>query len=383
MKKLLLISSFAAISAAFGAPCKEVVEDPCTPSEPEPSSTTSCSECSVWTPPAMVIPEHSLNVTHSMAHTCHNVDIEHSTWTPPAISSLFCNCSLPETPEPEEEKKCVVEPEPEGLCPRTTSSYSVATDGAYGSPIAAFTSAQLVNGICRTADGQILGALELKIGKLNQKTRTVKVSGKITGINGKKLNARAVTAVVDSDNSFSCTLAFGGIVGNLPINVASAEAVPLASVTSSTGCTLQSCLLGGELRNGEVDFLFTGAPALNLPQGFGFVLDETSWSVGGTIAKGTTLKFAKAKSPKIVKTDTGFAIDGLDADNVRGLKLRYSKKTGVLKGDYTIYASDFQTAAGKPKLKKFKVKFGGFVYNGLGYGVATSSDAEVGAFTLQ
>lgn len=382
MKKLLLICAIAAVSSTFGALCKEVV-DPCPPKEPEPEEPCGECSCDIFVPPALVVPQHILNVTHSLVTTCHSLDVEHILFTLPPIEPLFCNCNPPETPAPEEEKKCVIEPEPEGLCPRPTSKSAANLQSAFSNPIAAFTSAQLLNGICRTADGQLLGALELKIGKLG-KSGSLKVSGKITCVNGKKLSARAVSASVGNDNSFACNLTFGGVVGTLPVKVSANVDVPLASTASSNGCTVQSCLLGGELRNGEVSFGFDGNPVLALPQGYSTLLDETAWEVVGDVSKGTTLKFAKAKAPKVVKAAEGFALAGLDAENVRGLKLRYSKKTGMLKGDYTIYASDFGNADSKPKIKKFKMKLGGFVWNGLGNGVAIAPDgSDAGIFVLQ
>lgn len=397
MKKFILLFSMAAISSSFGALCHEPAVDPCAKSDPEPAS--DC-ECNTWTPPSMFVPQHNLNVQHNIGgSSCgcgcncstlsHITCLAHLDFTPPTVTSLFCNCDAPVTPAPvEEEKGCVVEPEPEGLCPptpkSTSASLSASIDIAYGLPVAAFTSAQVLNGTCFTADGGLLGMLELKLGKLNKKTATLKVAGKITDFNGKKRNARSVTVVVGEDNSFTCNLVFPEPVGVMPIKVFGGAAVPLADGVSSMGCTLKSCVLGGELRNGGVDFSFAGAAAIALPTGFNPVLDETAWNVKGTISKGTTLAFAKAKAPKVVKNEAGYAIAGLDAENVRALKLRYSKNTGLLKGDYTYYASDLGNTSGKPKLKKFKVKLGGFIYDGLCNGMATAPDgASVGAFTLQ
>ena len=397
MKKFILVFSIAAISSIFGAPCHEPAVDPCAKSDPEPAS--HC-ECNTWTPPAMVVPEHNLNVQHNLGgSSCgcgcscstmtHITCVEHLDFKPPTVTSLFCNCDAPVTPPPTEEKKgCVVEPEPEGLCPptpkSTSASLSASIDIAYGIPVAAFSSAQVLNGTCFTADGGLLGVLELKLGKLNKKTGTLKVAGKITDFNGKKRNARSVTVVVGEDNYFECNLVFPDPVGIMPIKVSGGAAVPLAEGVSSMGCTLKYCVLGGELRNGGVDFLFSGAAAIALPTGFAPVLDEAAWTEKGNITKGTTLAFAKAKAPKVVKNETGFAISGLDAENVRALKLRYSKKTGVVKGDYTYYASDFGNTSAKPKLKKYKVKLGGFIYDGLCSGVATAPDGTgLGTFKLQ
>lgn len=393
MKKLLLIFSIASISSIFGKPCQETC-DPCAKQEPAPAS--GC-DCNVWTPPAMVVPQHSLNVQHTLGCSCScgcgcstslfgSICIKHSEFTPPPITSLFCNCEIPVTPAPTEapaEPVCVEKPKEERvwLC---APQVSAASDGSYGMPISAFTSAQTINGICRKADGQLLGSLEVKIGKLNKNTNAVKVSGKITLADGKKLTARAVSATVGGDNGFSCNLAFGGVVGSLPISVSGSTSVPLASTSSSTGCTVQSCLLGGELQNGAFDFVFAGRGAFALPAGFGFLLDETSWQEQGTISGGTTFKFAKAQSPKIVATATGYGVAGLDAGGAHGLKIRYSKKTGVLKGTYVLYASNLGNTPAKPKLKKYTMKVSGFVYNGNANGLVTAPDGtSFGEFLLQ
>lgn len=332
--------------------------------------TNAICECAIFTPPAMFVPDH-------------NINIEHSPFTHPPLNFPACctesTCSSTGT----NDCGCVPDPEPEeeGLCPPSKSS-GVSTAASSNVNVASFATAQTVNGLCYTPEGQLLGSLELKIGKLGN-AGTLKVSGKITNLKGKKFTAPAVTVAVAADNSLECNLSFGAPVGTLPIKIA-AGSDSLAKSASSNGYDVQFGILGGKLLDGSVVFAFAGNPQFSLPAGFKMVMDESSWSEKGSISGGATFKFAKTSSPKVLGTSDGYAITGLDSENARGLKLRYAKKTGIVKGNYTIYASNIDNATGKPKLKKFKMKVSGFVFEGVGNGVVTGPDgADAGVFTLQ
>ena len=417
MSKLTLFSYASCfVLLAWGTPCNEAsVSSTTTTGTTSTTVTTTTSSdddcgCTVYTPPALVVPEHNLDITHSWSVT-HNLDITHTSFTPPAIDSLLCDCAEDSTIATNEE---VAEEEAKGLCDDTQTSST-----------AAFAAAQTLAGSVYDAQGTLIGRVELKVGRMNKSARTLKISGKIIKPNGKKLSASSVTVVVGSNNAFSCTLAFGGEVGNVAVKVAGVDAKFTAAV-SSAGCTLTDCAVGGELEDGEMVFSYKGKTTPTLPTGFVFLLSESSWKMTATVSQGTKITFAKASSPKVVSTSRSskvtlnaktiisklvtsilrkftiinfffdlfkvgtstnssdkYAVTGLDGENVRALKLRYTKKTGTLKGSYQIHILKYNGTK-KPKLKKLSMSVSGFVFDGVGTGVVyTSAGVKTGEFSFK
>jgi len=100
-----------------------------------------------------------------------------------------------------------------------------------------------------------------------------------------------------------------------------------------------------------------------------------------TVSRGTKWSFEKVPSVKFVKYredgETWYGLTGFEDDskpNVCGLNLSYMAKTGMFKGSYYIYLTDWECVdeREKPKLKKLKVSVTGIVNAyGEGDGCAT------------
>ena len=276
----------------------------------------------------------------------------------------------PVTPDPV--TPAPVTPDPVTPAPETPS-YVVIEPSDVVAPYVAPKAATLMGAVY---DGNaVVGVVELKLGKVNEKKETSKVSGSVTTLDGKK---HAITA-------YNLT----GIDGT-------AKAVPLAvkdlgkmEVTiggtqfagSLGGYHVQSAAVGGNWTKGTATatveteslsmFAGTVLSAL-LPDG------EQAKAAGGkwTFDKAASVKWAKPKKvaepPEIYDAASG---KGLIVDvskgktNLSGLKLTYTPKKGTFKGSFKVYA--LEGTGKKTKLKTYTVNVSGVVVDGVGYGTAT------------
>ena len=108
-----------------------------------------------------------------------------------------------------------------------------------------------------------------------------------------------------------------------------------------------------------------------LPNAEKGVSSGTRW----TFAKATSVKWAKPKvgeTPVVLDAASGkgLLVDTTkDRTNPSGMKLTYTAKKGTFKGSFKVYALEGSGAS--TKLKKYNLKVGGVVVNGVGYGSAT------------
>ena len=223
--------------------------------------------------------------------------------------------------------------------------------------------------------GNVVGIVELKLGKVNAKKGTGRVSGSLTTLDGKK---RAIKAVN-----------LEGIDGVSPKDV-SLEVKDLGTMSITIGGTqfagsmgkydVQSADVGGNWNKGGTK-VYVDATSASLPAG---ALEELLPDGEPVVASGGKWKFAKAASVRWAKPKKGSALPeiydaesgkGLVVDtsagktNLSGLKLAYTPKKGTFKGSFKVYALEEE---GKSvKLKKYTVKVSGVVVDGVGYGTAT------------
>ena len=224
-------------------------------------------------------------------------------------------------------------------------------------------------------DGAVVGIVELKLGKVNAKKGTGKVSGSFIGLDGKKLTLKAANA--------------DGIDGTAPATV-SLEVKNVGTMTVKIGGDKFAGSLGGwHVQSGAVGGDWTGRGATvgvdagDVSMFAGTVLtdllpnDEQATANGGKWAfkKAAGVKWAKPKKgaepPEIYDEESGKGLivdTSKDKTNLSGLKLTYTPKKGTFKGSFKVYALEGEGKA--TKLKKYTVKVNGVVVDSVGYGTA-------------
>ena len=242
---------------------------------------------------------------------------------------------------------------------------------AYSAPRAVTLQGAVYDG-----DGAVVGIVELKLGKVNDRKHTGKVSGSVTTLDGKKHAAKAANLT--------------GIDGTTPQEV-TLEIKDMGTMAITIGGTQFAGSLGGKYHVQSVDV----GDDLSGTGTKGYVIAADSSLPAGTledllptgepvdVANGKW-KFHKAAKVKWAKPKKGTVLPeiydevsgkGLVMDtsagktNLSGMKLNYVPKKGTFKGSFKVYALEGE---GKSrKLKKYTVKVSGVVVGGFGYGEAT------------
>ena len=217
---------------------------------------------------------------------------------------------------------------PDPVNPGTAPCYAVLNEGDITSPYVA--GKPLYGALYDSCD--VVGIVELKLGKINAKKGTSKVSGAVTLLDGKRYTIKGYVAAVRA-------------------------AAPLAVSLEVKKVGTMSITIGGEQFAGSL--------------GSWHVSSGTRW----TFAKATSVKWAKPKvgeTPVVLDAASGkgLLVDTTkDRTNPSGMKLTYTAKKGTFKGSFKVYALEGSGAS--TKLKKYNLKVGGVVVNGVGYGSAT------------
>ena len=264
----------------------------------------------------------------------------------------------------------------------TPVSPAPAPDGACydrldaGDVVAVYSAPKAVTLRGAVYDGcDVVGVVELKLGKVNGKKGTGKVSGSVTTLDGKKHTMKA----------FNLT----GIDGTAP-KAAALEVKDLGTMAITIGGTqfagtlgryhVQSAGAGGNWTRTDAR-AYVDAAGASLPSG---TLEDFLPAGEPVTAAAGKWKFAKAASVKWAKPKKGAATPeiyneasgkGLVVDtaggktNLSGLKITYTPKKGTFKGSFKLYVLEGTGSA--TKLKKYTVKVSGVVVDGVGYGSAT------------
>ena len=220
----------------------------------------------------------------------------------------------------------------------------------------------------------VVGIVELKLGKVNAKKQKSKVSGSFIGLDGKKCTIKAMTVT--------------GVDGTAPVTV-SLVVKKVGTMTVSIGGERFAGSLGAwHVQSADVGGNWTQSGSTvsvgidGLSAFAGTVLADLLPNDVPVTAAGGKWKFAKAAGVKWAKPKKGAALPEIyDAASGKGLlvnvskgsnlsamKLAYTPKKGTFKGSFKVYALD---GAGKAtKLKKYTVKVSGVVADGVGYGQA-------------
>jgi hypothetical protein len=236
-----------------------------------------------------------------------------------------------------------------------------------------FAKAQTVLGALYGRDGVPVGTVQVKVGKINKKKGTVKISATATVLvdgTAKKVAAKAVDVAATSAAA-PVTVAFKAPIGEMAFAMAADGTFTLKNASY----VMAEKKVGGNWSKSEAK-VYVDATSAALPQG---TIEELlpdgepvipkagKWS----FAKAAGVKWAKPKKgaerPEIFDEASGKGLivdDAKGKTNLSGLKLTYTPKTGIFTGSFKIYAIQ------GGKLKKITVKVNGVVVDGKGWGSA-------------
>ncbi|MCR5414500.1 MAG: hypothetical protein K6F50_07225 [Kiritimatiellae bacterium] len=215
--------------------------------------------------------------------------------------------------------------------------------------------------------GDVAAVVELKLGRLNPKTGKGRISGYVTGLDGRRRaikpfrlenawgDAPAEAALEVRDSSVAMRVTIGGtrFAGDFgALHVQSADA---GGGWSGSGATF-----GVEF--GDLSMFDGEVVSSLLPE------EEPLQVVNGKFkaAKAALIRYAKARG------GDEYALTGADdpsRPNLSALRISFLPKKGTFKGSFKIY--ELQTVRGRKKLKKHNVKFSGIVAGSEGRGKAT------------
>ena len=271
----------------------------------------------------------------------------------------------PVTPDP-------VTPDPVAPAP-VTPCYEVLNASDITASYAAPKVMKLQGAVYNGCD--VAGIVALKLGKVNAKKKTSKVSGTVTTLDGKKHAIQAFNITeIDGTSPKAVSLEVKDF-GTMLITIGGTQ------FAGSLGkYHVQSAVVGGNWSKGGTK-VYVDATRTSLPAG---ALEDLLPAGEPVTASGGKWKFAKAASVKWAKPKKGAALpERYDAESGKGLvvdtsagktnlsamKLTYTPKKGTFKGSFKVYALEGEGKA--TKLKKYTVKVSGVVVDGVGYGTAT------------
>ena len=241
------------------------------------------------------------------------------------------------------------------------------------------TKAETLRGVAYYG-AEVVGVIELKVGKVNAKNKTTRVSGSITLLSTGKKHTITAKPIVVGDMAASVSLVVRGLGG---MNIALGSIGGKDVFAGALGkWHVQSANVGGawnkagataEVAVGDVSAFGAGVLADLLPTNEVAAVTRGKWA----FAKAATVKYAKPKANQPTYTLPDAAGKALVIDtskgktNFSGLKLTYTPKTGMFKGSFKVFALQ----AGK--LKKFTMNVNGVVVDGVGHGYATCKKPSV------
>ena len=241
-----------------------------------------------------------------------------------------------------------------------------------------FAKVQTVKGALIRCDkyNSLVGTVQVKVGKINARRRTAKLSAVATLlVNGKakRFTAKPVTVTVDASQRVSSTTLTFKVNDRIMSNKMTFEmgADGVFTLGGSSHAMAESTV-GGALKGGargtfrleEFDLAVPGKLQDDLlPYEVPFDVVGSRWK----FAKATAVKWAKDRKTKVFSRVVD---ESKGKTNRSGLKLAYAAKKGIFKGSFKAYSLQ-DAFGGKKKLKKYKVDVIGFVVDGVGTGEAS------------
>lgn len=255
--------------------------------------------------------------------------------------------------------------------------YEMLNESDITAPYAAPKAVKLYGAVYDGCD--VVGIVELKLGKVNAKKGTSKVSGSFIGLDGKKAAMKAKNPISGIDGTAPATVTLDvKNYGTMTVTIGGDR-----FAGSLDAWHVQSADVGGDWSGSgaavTVDVadisMFAGMVLTELlPTNVTASVSRGKWA----FAKAASVKWAKPKKGVELKdlpiydetSGKGLVIDDSKGKtNLSGLKLAYTPKKGTFNGSFKVYALEGEGKA--TKLKKYTVKARGVVVDGVGYGIAT------------
>ena len=242
-----------------------------------------------------------------------------------------------------------------------------------------FAKTQVVTGALYR-DGNLVGSVQMKAGKINVRKDTVNLTIVATVLADGKVKKVTVRATLrDASEARSArhrgTLSFKAPIGAMTFVLNTDGTFSLTNASYAMG----KATVGGTLKSGSRGTFRLEGFNLAVPgELLGNLLPyEVSFGIAGT-----RWQFAKTAAVKWVKDrSTGESVLVADSDNPSSLKLSYVAKTGVFKGSFKAYALE-TVAGGKKNLKKYTVNVIGIVADGIGQGEASCRRPSAGPWKV-
>ena len=256
----------------------------------------------------------------------------------------------------------------------TTGCISLVASWRIAEPIEAPTAdyvtykAQYDGIVWDAAENRLVGVLRLKATKMNEKNRTVRISGYLLGLDGKKKTVKQndKALLVPESGPLAADFTVKDI-GQMKLAIGG-EAV----AGTLEGYQVRTFPVGGDwTRNDAVAnveaTVFEGIPGTLqmqlLPVDEPVMPKNWKWAFN----KAATVSWKKPKNRDlrclVVDTSKG-------KTNLSGIKLSYTPKTGAFKGSFKIHALEDKVTRNEKVLRKYTVKVTGIVVDGIGYGRA-------------
>ena len=258
----------------------------------------------------------------------------------------------------------------DGWARRTRGTEASKTNGTHSATSPASPSgsrklkvATTVSGCVMDASNDVVGRVELKLGKGG--AAGSRVAGSVTVFGGKKYTLQTSMADLSSGTA------------DVDLTVKRLGTMSLRLKLDEDG---RKVSFAGSLEDG---YAVSSAGAGKAPRGkvFFHLSEGIGSEIGGAtvnrdlLPEGAAVSVSGQKwvceSPAKVKLVAGeWSVTG--GPNKAGLKLSYTAKTGTFKGGFTVYAQD------GARMKKLKATVAGMVVGGAGYGVVTVKGATSG-----
>ena len=238
------------------------------------------------------------------------------------------------------------------------------------------------------AEGNVEGVVHITVAKTDKKGQS-KVSAVFYGLDGKKKASKAVKEAVSLVGGAPVVkdvkLELKGVGDPLVVTIGADGAVSgtFGTLKLEAVKTFAKTAANPRFRIAGMPSAIGGMPVLNdvesggkayhlVPDGEGvaFSASGKKW----VFAKPAKVKYAKNKSTKALELVVDLGKGGANT-NLSGLKLSVNAKTGVFKGNFTVYLD--AGTPGKPKLKKMKFKVAGVLVDGVGSGYADCKGCTV------
>ncbi len=257
-----------------------------------------------------------------------------------------------------------------------------------------FAKAQTVQGALIKYDkyNSLVGTMQVKVGRINARRRTVMLSAVATLlVKGKaeRFAAKVVTVTVDASQRIPPTnLAFkvnNRIMSSKMTFEMGADGV---FTLASPSYAMAQATVGGALQGGargtfrleEFDLAVRGTLQDDLlPYEEPFkVVGKKKWQKW-QFAKAATVKWTKDRMTKVF----GRVVDeSKGKTNRSGLKLTYAAKTGIFKGAFKAYSLQNVFRSKKKMLKTYRLDVVGFVVDGVGTGEASCKHPTGGPWAV-